>query len=194
MICICKRMGGGFGGKETQGGIPAVMAALVAQKTGRAARLIYNKDEDMCSTGKRHAYRNEWEVGFDDAGHILALPREFSFRRRRVGRSFDLAVMERTMLHAENAYFIPDIEINGRVCFTNYPPNTAFRGFGGPQGIAAIENVIHEIAQHLSACTRLERRVGNGYASDFMVPLLARPQCAFHVQRCETFTATESVT
>jgi xanthine dehydrogenase large subunit len=148
VVCICKRMGGGFGGKETQAALPAIMAALVAQKTGRAARLIYNKDEDMCSTGKRHAYRNEWEVGFDDAGRILALKTSF-FSDGGAAADLSLAVMERTMLHAENSYYIPDIEINGRVCFTNYPPNTAFRGFGGPQGIAAIENIMHEIAQHL---------------------------------------------
>ena len=141
-------MGGGFGGKETQAALPAMMVALVAAMTGRAARLIYNKDEDMCSTGKRHAYRNDWEVGFDDAGRILALRTNF---HSDGGASADLslAVMERTMLHAENSYYIPDIEINGQVCFTNYPPNTAFRGFGGPQGMAAMENVIHEIAQHL---------------------------------------------
>jgi xanthine dehydrogenase large subunit len=148
VVCICKRMGGGFGGKETQAALPAMMAALAAAKTGRAARLIYNKDEDMCSTGKRHAYRNDWEVGFDGDGHILALKTSF---HSDGGASADLslAVMERTMLHSENSYYIPEIEINGQVCFTNYPPNTAFRGFGGPQGIGAVENVIHEIAQHL---------------------------------------------
>ena len=78
VVCICKRMGGGFGGKETQAAFPAMMAALVAHKTGRAARVIYNKDDDMCSTGKRHAYRSEWEVGFDDDGRILALQTQLS--------------------------------------------------------------------------------------------------------------------
>jgi xanthine dehydrogenase large subunit len=148
VVCVCKRMGGGFGGKETQAALPAMMAALAAAKTGRAARLIYSKDEDMCSTGKRHAYRNDWEVGFDDAGRILALKTSFH-SDGGAAADLSLAVMERTMLHAENSYYIPDIEINGQVCFTNYPPNTAFRGFGGPQGMAAMENVIHEIAQHL---------------------------------------------
>ncbi len=159
VVCICKRMGGGFGGKETQGSIPAVMAALVAQKTGRAARVIYNKDDDMCSTGKRHAYRTQWEVGFDDQGHILAYKVHFYSDG---GSSADLStgIMEHSMLHAENAYYIPDVDIRGRVCFTNYPSNTAFRGFGGPQGMVVIENVIHEIAQYLKH--RKADKNGNG--------------------------------
>jgi xanthine dehydrogenase large subunit len=148
VVCICKRMGGAFGGKETQAAIPAMMAALVAHKTGRAARLIYDKDEDMASTGKRHAYRSEWEVGFDAAGRIRGLKYDF-YSDGGAAADLSLAVMERTMLHADNAYFLPDVEINGRVAFTNYPPNTAFRGFGGPQAMAATENIIHEIAQHL---------------------------------------------
>lgn len=153
VVCLCKRMGGAFGGKETQAAIPAMMAALVARQTGRAARVVYNKDEDMCSTGKRHAYRAEWEVGFDDAGTIQAYRVQFYSDG---GASADLStsVMERTMLHAENAYFIPNIDIRGRVCFTNYPSNTAFRGFGGPQGMAAMENVIQEIAAYLNARTQ----------------------------------------
>lgn len=148
VVCICRRMGGGFGGKETQANIPAVMAALVATKTGRAARLIYNKDDDMCSTGKRHAYRAEWEVGFDDAGKILAYRAQF-YSDGGAAADLSTSVMERTMLHADNAYFIPDVDIRGQVCFTNFPPNTAFRGFGGPQGMAAMENVIQEIAAYL---------------------------------------------
>jgi xanthine dehydrogenase large subunit len=150
VVCICKRMGGGFGGKETQGNIPAIMAALVAQETGRAARVIYNKDDDMCSTGKRHAYRAEWEVGFDDDGQILAYKVQF-YSDGGAAADLSTSVMERTMLHAENSYYIPNIDIRGQVCFTNYPPNTAFRGFGGPQGIAAIENVIREINGYLKA-------------------------------------------
>ncbi len=148
VVCICKRMGGGFGGKETQGGIPAIMAVLVATKTGRAARVIYNKDDDMQSTGKRHAYRAEWEVGFDDAGQILAYRVQF-YSDGGAAADLSTSVLERTILHAENAYYIPNIDIRGRVCFTNYPPNTAFRGFGGPQGMVTIENVVCEIAAYL---------------------------------------------
>ena len=148
VVCICKRMGGAFGGKETQAAIPAIMAALVAHKTGRAARVIYNKDEDMISTGKRHAYRTEWEVGFDHEGRIVGLKTNL-YSNGGATADLSMAVLERSMLHAENAYYISDIEINGRVCFTNLPPNTAFRGFGGPQGMAAMENVIHAIASNL---------------------------------------------
>lgn len=150
VVCLCKRMGGAFGGKETQAAIPALMAALVARQTGRAARVVYNKDEDMCSTGKRHAYRAEWAVGFDDAGAIQAYRVQF-YSDGGAAADLSTSVMERTMLHADNAYYIPHVDIRGRVCFTNYPPNTAFRGFGGPQGMATIENVVQEIAAYLRA-------------------------------------------
>jgi len=102
----------------------------------------------MCSTGKRHAYRNEWEVGFDDSGRIVGLKTRF-FSDGGVSADLSLSVMERTMLHAENAYYLPNVDIRGRVCFTNYPSNTAFRGFGGPQAMAAMENIILEVSQQL---------------------------------------------
>jgi hypothetical protein len=92
-------MGGGFGGKETQANIPAALAALVAVKTGRSARLVYSKDDDMCSTGKRHAYRAEWEVGFDDEGRILAYKVQF-YSDGGAAADLSTSVMERTMLHA----------------------------------------------------------------------------------------------
>ena len=149
VVCMCHRMGGAFGGKETQAALPAIFAALAAAKTGRAARLVYNKDEDMQSTGKRHRYRSEWEVGFDDNGRISAYRVQF-YSDGGAAADLSTAVLERSMLHAENSYFIPNIEINGQVCFTNYPPNTAFRGFGGPQGMAVIENAMQAIAEHLS--------------------------------------------
>src|SRR5262249_40200855 len=92
VVCVCKRMGGAFGGKETQAALPAMLVALAAHKTGRAARLIYNKDEDMCSTGKRHGYRNEWEVGFDDTGRILGFATKF-FSDGGCSADLSLAVM-----------------------------------------------------------------------------------------------------
>jgi xanthine dehydrogenase large subunit len=148
VVCVCKRMGGGFGGKETQAAIPAMLAALVAAKTGRAARVAYDKDADMRSTGKRHDYRVDWEVGFDDSGRILGYRAQFTSNG---GASTDLSpsVLERSLLHAENSYYLPACELHGRIAFTNLPSNTAFRGFGGPQGMAAIENVIEAIAAHL---------------------------------------------
>jgi xanthine dehydrogenase large subunit len=148
IACICRRMGGGFGGKETQAALPAALAALVAAKTGRAARFVYGHEQDFRITGKRHPYLVRYEVGFDNQGKIDAYRAEF-FSNGGFSADLSLAVMERTLLHGENAYFLPNAEFIGRVCRTNLPSNTAFRGFGGPQAVAAIENVIEDIANHL---------------------------------------------
>ncbi|MEM7681281.1 MAG: xanthine dehydrogenase molybdopterin binding subunit [Planctomycetota bacterium] len=146
VVCECPRMGGGFGGKETQGAIPAAMAAWVALRTGLPARVVYDKTTDMCVTGKRHATRADYHAGYDDDGRLLALDIRFVSNG---GAYADLStsVMERTMLHADNAYFVPDIAITGKIARTNLPPNTAFRGFGGPQGVVAIETILQDIAQ-----------------------------------------------
>jgi xanthine dehydrogenase large subunit len=162
VVCICKRMGGAFGGKESQASIPAIMAALVAHKTGRAARVIYNKDDDMCVTGKRHEYLTRWEVGFDDTGKVLAVRYDF-FSNGGATTDLSPSVMERTLLHADNCYYFPHAEFTGKVCFTNLPSNTAFRGFGGPQGMAVTENVLESIAQYLGI-DALEVRLANLYA------------------------------
>ncbi|WP_254512573.1 xanthine dehydrogenase molybdopterin binding subunit [Anatilimnocola floriformis] len=148
VVCLCKRMGGGFGGKETQAVIPAVLVALVAFKTGRTARIVYSKDDDMCSTGKRHAYRVEWQAGFDLQGRIAGVAVKF-FSNGGCSADLSLAVLERSLLHFDNSYYLPHVEMIGQVCFTNIPSNTAFRGFGGPQGMIAIENIISEIARDL---------------------------------------------
>ena len=148
VVCVCKRMGGAFGGKESQAAIPAMMAALVARKTGRSARVIYNKDDDMRVTGKRHEYFSTWDVGFDDDGRIQAL-RIAYYSNGGISTDLSLAVMERTLLHTDNCYFLPNVELTGQVCFTNLPSNTAFRGFGGPQAMAAIENILETVAKHL---------------------------------------------
>ena len=148
VVCECRRMGGGFGGKESQAAHPAIFAALIASRTGRAARIVYARDQDMRVTGKRHPYRARYRVGFESNGRITALEMEL---HSDGGSAFDLslAVMERSMLHVDNAYFLPDVTIRGTVCRTDLPSNTAFRGFGGPQGIAAIEAVIEDIAHRL---------------------------------------------
>ena len=163
VVCICKRMGGAFGGKESQAAIPAMMAALVAQRTGRAARLVYAKDEDMRVTGKRHPYRTEWTVSFDAEGVIQAYTAQF-YSDGGATADLSTAVMERSLLHADNAYFLPHVDLGGQVCFTNFPPNTAFRGFGGPQAMAAMENVIESIALHLGL-DAYEVRLRNLYAA-----------------------------
>jgi xanthine dehydrogenase large subunit len=144
----CRRMGGGFGGKETQGTLPAAAAAIAARHTGRPVKLRYDRDDDMRITGKRHNYLVEYEVGFDGAGAILGL--EFVFASQ-CGFSADLSgpVNDRTVMHADNAYFLPHVRIVSHRCKTHTQSNTAFRGFGGPQGMLAIEEVIDAIARHL---------------------------------------------
>lgn len=161
VVCICRRMGGGFGGKETQAAHPALLAALVAVKTRRPARIVLGCDQDMQVTGKRHPYQARYRVSFSGAGRINGFKIDF---HSGGGFSADLslAVMERTMIHAENAYYIPNVEISGTVCRTNLPSNTAFRGFGGPQAVAAIENVIEDIAASLKL-DALEVRRRNCY-------------------------------
>jgi len=148
VICVCKRMGGAFGGKETQAVIPAVMAALVASKTNMPARIAYTKDDDMRSTGKRHPYKIHYKVSFSSKGKLRGLKFDI-FSNGGAYLDLSNAVMARTLFHSDNAYFIPNLIFNGTVCKTNFPPNTAFRGFGGPQGMANIENVIQEIAIYL---------------------------------------------
>ena len=138
-------MGGAFGGKETQAVIPAVMAALVAAKTRRPARVVYTKDDDMRSTGKRHPYKMHYKAAFTAKGKITGVKFDI-FSIGGAGADLSTAIMERTLFHSDNAYFIPNLIFNGTICKTNFPPNTAFRGFGGPQGMANIENVIQEIA------------------------------------------------
>lgn len=164
VVCICRRMGGGFGGKETQAALPALLAALTAAKIGRPARCVLGHEQDFRTTGKRHPYLARYEVGFDSAGRITALKTDF-YSNGGYSADLSLAVMERTLLHGENAYFIPHVAFTGTVCRTNLPSNTAFRGFGGPQAVAAMENVIEEIAGFLGI-DALEVRRRNLYGND----------------------------
>lgn len=140
-----KRLGGGFGGKESQATSWACLAALAAYQTGRPALVRLTRDEDMLSTGKRHAFESDYRVGFDKEGKILAYSVELNSNCGAVA-DVSTSVLERAMLHAENSYNIDNIRIIGRPCKTNLHPATAFRGFGGPQGIFAIESVIERIA------------------------------------------------
>ncbi|MBZ0189386.1 MAG: molybdopterin-dependent oxidoreductase, partial [Candidatus Obscuribacterales bacterium] len=164
VVVITKRMGGGFGGKECQATHPAVMAALVAHKTKRPARLIYIKDDDMKFTGKRHPFQNDYQVAFDDNGRILALNVEI-FADGGAYNDLSTAVLGRALTHADNAYYIENARIIGRICKTNLPPNTAFRGFGGPQGVITIENIMEEIAAYLDK-DALDVRLANLYGLD----------------------------
>ncbi len=148
VTCIVKRMGGGFGGKESQAAPFAAFAALVAHRLKRPARIILTKDDDMIMTGKRNPFENDYEVGFDDDGKIHAL-RVSLHSDGGAYADLSTSIMERAMLHCDNAYFIPHVSITGQVCRTHFHPHTAFRGFGGPKGIATIEQIIEEIAHTL---------------------------------------------
>lgn len=146
--CVVKRMGGAFGGKESQSSPFAAYAALVAMKHKRPARLILTKDDDMIITGKRNPFCNEYRVGFDDHGEITALEVKF-FSDGGAYADLSTAIMERAMLHMDNAYYLPVVKITGQVCKTHNHPHTAFRGFGGPKGVATIENILEDIARQL---------------------------------------------
>ncbi len=140
-----RRMGGAFGGKETQGAIFAIWAALLAKHTKNPVKVRLERFIDQQITGKRHPFETHYKVGFDKEGHIIAADIEFNAD----GGAFadlSMAILERAMLHADNAYYIPNIRIAGNVWLTNTPPNTAFRGFGGPQGIFNIESIVEKIA------------------------------------------------
>lgn len=148
VVCIVKRMGGGFGGKESQAAHFAAMAALVAYKLNRPARLALTKDDDMMMTGKRHPFKNFYEVAFDEAGKILALK---VLIYANGGAYVDLtpSILDRAMFHIDGCYFLENCHIEGRAVRTNLHSNTAFRGFGGPQGNMTIESIIEDIAYHL---------------------------------------------
>lgn len=148
VVCIVKRMGGGFGGKESQAAHFAALAALVAQKLGRPARIALTKDEDMMVTGKRHPFKNFYEVGFDDEGKILALKIKLYANG---GAYIDLtpSILDRAMCHSDGSYFLETCRIEGRAVRTNQHSNTAFRGFGGPQGNMTIESIIEDMANYL---------------------------------------------
>ncbi|HYJ53042.1 MAG TPA: molybdopterin cofactor-binding domain-containing protein, partial [Allosphingosinicella sp.] len=143
-----RRMGGGFGGKETQAAAYAVACALVAAKTGRPAKIRADRDDDMAMTGKRHDFLADYDVGFDGEGRIEGIRIDLA---SRCGATVDLslAINDRAMFHADNCYFLPAVEIVSRRLKTHTVSNTAFRGFGGPQGMMAIERVIDAIAAHL---------------------------------------------
>ncbi|MGE0496511.1 MAG: xanthine dehydrogenase molybdopterin binding subunit [Ramlibacter sp.] len=144
----CRRMGGGFGGKETQAGHLAVWATLAARKTGRPVKLRLDRDDDFMVTGKRHPFAYDWEVGFEDSGLVSALKLTML---ADCGFSADLSgpVADRAIFHADNAYFLSDVEIASYRCKTNTQSHTAFRGFGGPQGVIVIEAILGDIARTL---------------------------------------------
>jgi len=145
---ICRRMGGGFGGKEGNASIFSQSAALAAFKLQKPVKLRVNRDDDMMITGKRHDFRIDYEVGYDDEGRILGADITLM---SRCGYSIDYSgpVNDRACLHIDNCYFIPNLKLISHRCKTNTQSATAFRGFGGPQGMFGIETVIEEIANDI---------------------------------------------
>ena len=143
-----RRMGGGFGGKESQASLIAGMAAILADKAKRPVKLRMTRDADMVITGKRHDVQTRFTVGYDEAGQILALDMEIALR---CGNVADLSgpVLTRALCHVDNAYWLPHLRVRGLAAKTNTVSNTAFRGFGGPQGIFSIEAVIAHISAAL---------------------------------------------
>lgn len=164
----CLRMGGGFGGKEMQPHGFAAIAALGATLTGRPVRLRLTRNQDITISGKRHPYHASWDVSFDDDGRLQALRATVTSDG---GWSLDLSepVMQRTLCHIDNAYWIPNVEVNGRIAQTNKTSQTAFRGFGGPQGMLVIEDILGRCAP-LLGLDPTELRARNLYAPGQSTP------------------------
>ncbi len=164
VVVECRRMGGGFGGKESQPAQFACIAAILAERNGRPVKLRLDRDDDVVMTGKRHDFHVRYEVGFDREGTLLGVELEYA---ARCGMSADLsgAVNDRTMFHSDNAYYLEHVTVVSHRCKTNTVSNTAFRGFGGPQGMFAIEHVVDEVARALGL-DALDVRRRNLYGID----------------------------
>jgi len=158
VLVECRRMGGGFGGKESQSALWACAAAVAADQLRRPVKLRADRDDDMLVTGKRHCFAYDYEIGYDDSGRILAARIEMI---SRAGFSADLSgpVATRAVCHFDNAYFLSDVDIHAMCGKTNTQSNTAFRGFGGPQGAIAIEYILDEIARNLGRDALEIRRI-----------------------------------
>ncbi|MCM3565702.1 MAG: xanthine dehydrogenase molybdopterin binding subunit [Hydrogenophaga sp.] len=159
----CRRMGGGFGGKETQAGHLAVWAAIAANHLGAPVKLRLDRDDDFLITGKRHPFAYQYRVGFDDTGLLSGLQLQMLVN---CGFSADLSgpVADRAIFHCDNAYFLEDVAVDSFRCKTNMQSHTAFRGFGGPQGVIAIERILSDIARHLGL-DPLQVRLRNLYGT-----------------------------
>ena len=191
----CRRLGGGFGGKETQSGHMAVWAAVAARKLKKPVKLRMDRDDDFLVTGKRHPFSYEYTVGFDDSGRLSGLKLMMAVN---CGFSADLSgpVADRAVFHADNAYFLQDVEIASYRCKTNTQSHTAFRGFGGPQGMIVIEAIMGDIARQLGL-DPLDVRLRNLYGvgerdvthyqmkveDNILEPLLSKLELTAHYRR-----------
>ncbi len=142
------RLGGAFGGKEDQATAWAVMTALASNKLKRPVKLVLNRQEDLRMTGKRHPYEADYKIGLTKEGKILAYEVVY-FQNAGACADLSPAILERTLFHTTGSYFIPNVKATGYICKTNLPPNTAFRGFGGPQGMFVIESAIYKASEKL---------------------------------------------
>lgn len=161
VLVECRRMGGGFGGKESQSAIFACVAAIAARRLKRPVKLRPDRDDDFMVTGRRHCFVHDWDVGYDDEGRVQAARIDMV---SRAGFSADLSapVMARALCHFDNAYWLPHVDVHGYCARTNTQSNTAFRGFGGPQGALAIEMILDDIARDLGR-DALDVRLANLY-------------------------------
>ncbi|WP_083748778.1 xanthine dehydrogenase molybdopterin binding subunit [Pelomonas sp. KK5] len=205
---VCRRMGGGFGGKESQSALFACVAALAASRLRKPVKLRVDRDDDFMITGRRHGFDYRWHVGYDDEGHILAAEIELI---SNCGHSADLSapVMARALCHFDNAYWLPHVAMHGYCARTNTQSNTAFRGFGGPQGALAIEMIMDSVARHVGLDPLLVRQrnfysdgkdvtpYGQKVEDNIIQPLTERliEQCGYHQRRAEisAFNATSPV-
>jgi xanthine dehydrogenase large subunit len=191
----CRRMGGGFGGKETQAGHLAVWAAVAATKLKRPVKLRLDRDDDFMITGKRHPFAYEYTAGFDDSGRLSGLQLMMAVN---CGFSADLSgpVADRAIFHADNAYFLEDVAIASYRCKLNTQSHTAFRGFGGPQGMMVIETILGDIAHHLrldplevrlrnlyEVKTRNTTHYGMHVEDNILQPLLSKLELSSHYRR-----------
>lgn len=164
IVVEIRRMGGAFGGKETQANWTAAWSALLCNATKKPVKIRLFRDDDQIMTGKRHPYLIRYEVGFDANGKISALKIEQN-ANGGCATDLSLAILERAMLHADSSYYIPNMHVTGKAYKTNLPSNTAFRGFGGPQGVAAMESIIDRISRYLKKDSADVRKI-NFYGID----------------------------
>jgi xanthine dehydrogenase large subunit len=186
-----RRMGGGFGGKESQGNALCVACAVVAGRLNRPVKMRYDRDDDMIITGKRHEFRIDYDVGFDPKGRISGIT-FYQFARCGWAQDLSIPVADRAMLHADNAYHLADVQITSHRLKTNTQSNTAFRGFGGPQGMVGIERVMDEIAHHLRLDPLAVRRA-NFYRSIMSISGKKKPQTTPYGMKVTDFILHEMV-
>lgn len=180
-----KRLGGGFGGKEAHATPWACLAALAAHCTGRPTSIVLDREEDLAWTGKRHPFESHYRIAFDDGGKILAYAVEMNQKGGAVA-DVSCSVMERALLLGDNIYDIPHVRLVGRTCRTHAVPNTAYRGYGAPQGIFAMESAVTAMARYLGM-DELEIRLHNAYRSGSRTP------CGQILEHCLATEAIERV-